>query len=518
MTGLFFPFLFWLGQALAGHTAGAKPLPQASLFTPVQAAEFLVRARHAEAIADPLKRCLAYPDPPGSHWDRAAVVAYCKHKFQPGIALATIKRLIRSGHAAKLDALMAHALHEQMTNPDAKGRLDKIFFDAFHAPSSALRTLLERWKHDDPDSAFALAASGYEYEQAAFKARGYDSVGNTPKGNFQAMHTLSDLANTDLKKAVALNPALTPAWSAMIELGGMDRGYEYAYSAAQKALAVQPDNYSIYSGLIWLAQPNWFGSIADMKRIAKAAQKYAGSNPRLKMLIPLADFYRVDNCDCKTAVQLRGYAAVLQNAVGADTLEDAGDTASDAHNAPMTAIYLSEVLRFNPGADDDRRDRANALARLYFSSWAVADANRVVRDSPGDVDAIQERGRVYLTVGDLARARRDFRRATRLSPKDWWAWGRLGVIDVSLKRWNDAWKIANKLVRDDPVHSNGWTLRAAVQLKQPRPGLQKTADELEARFGSDPDIKRYVAFLRSRPGKPKIHGVISGNVTAHGKH
>lgn len=58
------------------------------LFTRDEANAFLDAAKKAEAIRDPLQRCLAYPDPPRSHWSHDAVDAYCVPPSGGGIGVS----------------------------------------------------------------------------------------------------------------------------------------------------------------------------------------------------------------------------------------------------------------------------------------------------------------------------------------------------------------------------------------------------------------------------------------------
>ncbi|HJP98006.1 MAG TPA: DUF4034 domain-containing protein [Rhodanobacteraceae bacterium] len=488
--------LLWMGQILGGHAPGGADLPQASLFTRAQANTFLLAAMHAEAIKDPLRRCLAYPDPPGSHWDRDAVEAYCEYRHQPVISLAQVRQYIRCGHAAELDHLLAQALRRQLNDPGARAPLDRIFQADFRDASPALRKLLNEWKRESPDSAFAFAASGLAYNEAAFDARGSDELDNTPRENITAMDTLSALADTDLKKAVSLNPKVMPAWSAMANLGGFDKGYEYADAAVRRGLAIEPDNYQIYSTLIWLEQPNWYGSLADMQSMTRSALQHAKRNPTLKMLIPLKDFYRIDHCHCDEATQLPAYEAALKHLAGVYQLKDAADTAVDVHNSPVAAIYTSEVLRFDPDLVNTRIDRMYALTDLGFTPWAEREGDALIAGSPGNEYAVKARGWAYLMEGDLAHARQDFQRATKLAPKDMWAWSKLGGIYLVQRQWNDAWDVSRRLIREDPRHVDGWLLRAAIEEHQPRTGLRSTTDYLALQFGKNPRVASYVAHLR----------------------
>lgn len=494
---LFINLLLWVGQMLAGQNAGTVDLPHGKVFTRDQANSFLVAAMQAETIKDPLQRCLAYPDPPGSHWDRAAVMAYCKYRHQPVISIGQVRHYIRAGRAAELNRLLAQALHEQLSDPAARAPLDRIFYADFDDASPSLRKLLDEWKRQTPRSAFAYAASGLAYRSAAFAARGSDYLSNTPKENIDAMDTLSALADTDLQKAVALDPKVMPAWSAMVNLGGFDKGYEYAESAARRGLAIQPDNYEIYSMLIWVEQPNWYGSLADMQSVTQDALKQVARNPTLKMLVPLKDFYRIDQCHCDEAIQVPAYVAALDQLAGTYQIKDAADAAFDVNDFPTAAIYYSEFLRFNPGVTDARLNRMYALTDLGFTPWAVREGNDLIANSPRNEYAVKARGWAYLAEGDSPHARRDFERATTLAPADMWAWSKLGGVYVAEHQWNKAWGVANLLVRKDPKHADGWMLRADIQIWQPRPGLAATADYLALRYPKEKGIQLEVEFMRT---------------------
>ncbi len=69
-------------QLQAERQPAPVPLPSHK-FTRAQGYAFIEAMKKAEAIADPLQRCLAYPDPPDSHWSRDTVVAYCHYRLQP---------------------------------------------------------------------------------------------------------------------------------------------------------------------------------------------------------------------------------------------------------------------------------------------------------------------------------------------------------------------------------------------------------------------------------------------------
>jgi tetratricopeptide (TPR) repeat protein len=274
-------------------------------------------------------------------------------------------------------------------------------------------------------------------------------------------------------------------------------GKGYALSAVRRGLAVEPGNFAIYDTLMWLEQPSWYGSLAKMDLVASMASKHATQDPILKLLLVKKDFYRIDHCNCDASVELSAYTAVLENVATARELLDAGQSAFDAGEAPMSAVYFSEALRFDPNLHDARINRMYDLVEFDYTKWALEEGNRLLAKSPDDESAVKARGWAYLVMNDLPHAEDDFQTATRLAPDDMWAWGKLGSIYVNRKQWDKAWRVSDQFVQKYPKHLDGWVMRAFIEEHQPRPGLRKTADYIEANFGKDPNAKGYVAHLRT---------------------
>ncbi|HEX6613647.1 MAG TPA: DUF4034 domain-containing protein [Rhodanobacteraceae bacterium] len=476
------------------------PLPKGRMFTRVETNAFLDAARRAEDIADPLQRCLAYPDPPGSHWDHDAVVAYCRFRFQPIISLADIKRMVQAGRARELDRMFDDALHAQMTDPDARGRLDRIFSVDFEKPAFDTRSILDAWKRQSPDSAYAYAASGYEYEQMAFAARGHDYISKTPQSSLDAMDRLAAQADVDLRRALALNPKITPAYGAMISLGAMSFGEHYALGAVRRGLAQDPGNFALYGGWMWVEQPNWYGSLDAMGAVAADAQKHVDRNPLLRQLASSRDFYRIQWCKCAPDVQLSAYMAMLDKPAGEKMLNDAALAAKDAGKPQARAIYFSEALRFNPELRDSRLARIYDLVEFDRIHWAVEEASRLIAASPDDELPVKARAWAYLVGNDLPHARQDFETAARLDPSDGWVQVQLAGLYMGEKQWGRAWDIANRMIARTPQDMAGWSVRAQIQLLEPRPGLKETTDYLESHFYSDKKnlkFNAYIAHLRT---------------------
>lgn len=481
----------------ARHVA-SPPLPAAKArqFTRDETYAFLAAAKQAEAIKDPLQRCLAYPDPPGSHWSKDAVAAYCRYRLQSAITFAEAQKLIQDGHAAELDRRLAAALHAQQADADARGLLDRIYQQDFDNGSFDIRPTLDAWKRDSPDSAFAWAASGTAYVAMAFDARGGAFMKDTPDSSVDSMGKLLTQADNDLRRAIALNPQVTPAHVALINAGGLGYGRAYTDEAIRSALAAAPDDYAIYNMAMWTRQPKWGGSLAAMDQLAAQAQTHA--NPLMKLLLSERPYYEVANCDCAQDVELAAYPAALDQLTNSTYLAKAGYAANGSHNGAVSAIYLSEAQRFAPDRVDARIHRTYALVDFDEADWAVADVSHLLAASPHDTDALNARAYAYEMQGDYAHAEQDHRALLAIDPNDTSALARLGGLLVySTHDWDEGWDVASRLIKAQPKNPYGWMLRASIQEKQPRAGLSDTVDYFEAHFSSDPQLRKIATQMRS---------------------
>jgi len=467
------------------------------LFTNAEVYAFLAAAKHAETIKDPLQRCLAYPDPPGSHWTPAAVNAYCHYRTQQLMPFAELQALIQNGQAAEADRRFAQMLDAQSTQPDARGLLDRTFDQDFDG-SFDVREVLDAWKRASPKSAFAYAASGFAYERMAFKARGSGYMQDTPYSNVESMDRLLQQANADLRQAIALNPQITPVYTAMISVGGLSLGDAYAMDAGRRGLAVEPANLSIYNALMWLAQPKWGGSLQAMHNIAANAQTHLGESPLMALELSKEPAYdKLDNCDCHTAAQLATYPAMFDQVSTTQQMMYAAYAAELSHHMELSVVYFSEALRFDPDLPDVRLHRIYDLNNFDESQWAVDEANSMVQAAPQDEDPIKARAYSYEMLGDYRHAEQDMRAAQSINPGDEGVLMELGGMYVnSTHEWDKAWDTDNRIIQAYPNEPYGWVLRAEIQKQQPRAGLQDTIAYFAAHFDTDP--MRYKTLLQMR--------------------
>lgn len=308
-----------------------------------------------------------------------------------------------------------------------------------------------------------------------------------------------------------VNPQMLPAYAAMIRLGGYNSQPRYALAAADRALAIDPSDYLVWSRLTWLALPKWGGSIASMRKVIADSQNHAKDNPLLSLIRHQADVVAagLDDCGCNRMTDVSVYPRLFDQVIAKSWLGGAGINAEKIGRNDLAVIYLSEALRFSPEccASDYLIWRSDALTQLGNFTWAVADANRAIRDDPTDKTAWTARGLAHQLSHDDAAAEADFKQALVLVPADDYSLRQLGMLYMAKHRWEDGWNIATELIANHPDDPNGWIIRASIQKDQPRPGLDDTIHQFLSRFGDDPDpeVQVPVAQMRAQLARDSAH-------------
>lgn len=477
----------------------ARPAPKPHVFTPRELNAFLAAAASAEAITDPLKRCLAYPDPPASHWNAAVVSAYCRYRTQPIVTADQVRDLIEHGRAAELDRRLGDSLQAQLTQPEARGRLDRIFFADFNDGSLDQRYLLDAWKRASPRSAFAYAASGFAYVQMAIAARGGDYASKTPQDNMESMERLLQQADADLQQARKLEPRITPIYTAMVQAGGYGLGERYAEQALHDGLQQDPANFAIYGQYIWIAQPQWLGSLDALQHAVDQSLQHAEQNPMLRLKqSEVAGYLANIHGWSGDPLHVEDFPAVFDHAADAGSLSAAGRTAASHGQPAMAAIYLSEAVRFNSGDTSDRRQLARLAGEQNQPALVMLHAGKLLAEHPDDPELLALRGWASMQLGKVADARTDLVSALQKNPNDGFTMSLLASVYVySTHEWDKGWTLSSRLIERYPNVPDGWRLRASIQLHQPRAGLDDTLHYFILHFGNDPNQRSVVRGMRS---------------------
>lgn len=313
-------------------------------FTSGDIAGFLAARAKAEAVRDPLQRCLVYPDPPGSHWSHESVVAYCRYRLQPVIDRATLKAMLDSGRAKDVDSQLTTWMAQPQTHPEAFWRM---ISEDFVAPDEDGRQLLEAWKQKAPDSAFAYAASSFSFLQAAWVARGTASFQATPKEKIETMETLLERAGGDLRRALKIDPTLALPQAVKLETATI-LGDDASSEAVIHEVAGQAPSLPFYEALALAAQPRWGGSREAQVGLQVSIATHTTSNPLLVMVRAkiLSEQLGV-GCFCRQQKDETVYRITFDQLASRTELYAAGDNALSNGQYALAVVYLSEAARFD---------------------------------------------------------------------------------------------------------------------------------------------------------------------------
>lgn len=144
--------------------------------------EYMIRARAAERIADPLQRCLAFPDLPGNRWPEGHAAAHCRHHFgAQGPTLEELDDLVAQGELARLEQTFDRILARHFAEAEPGEEIHDTLYDQMLAGTAEIDRITAAWIGQAPESAYANLARGAYLRGAAWKARGEDIASETPR-------------------------------------------------------------------------------------------------------------------------------------------------------------------------------------------------------------------------------------------------------------------------------------------------------------------------------------------------
>jgi tetratricopeptide (TPR) repeat protein len=454
----------------------------------------------AEGLADPLQRCLHYPNLPGTHWDNATTLAYCQMRTRPTLSLAEIDALLRQGKADQVDRTFQGYLDAQQHDPQQPGAFDQAFYNAgFDEAKAGTRKIIDEWKRQSPDSAFALAASGMQYVDAAQEARGHGWSSDLADDQVSGMREQLKLARKDLDRAVDLLPAATIAYRSMIYAGALESDDDYMEQAALAGLKVDPANYGIRAQMMNQAQPKWGEVFGGEEQQRHEAQALVQKNPLLRMVAARPAVYQATCSDCNDdqSLDMRALLPAADTNVSFSDLNNLAETAYDEQ--PRLAMeFYSESLRFNPTDPDVLRWRAELMMRLGDAKGGVQSIEQIAHHYPDNHAVALQLGEIYVKAGRVKEAEQTYLSILQRDPDDEDAMAWLGDLYNHAGHQPDkAEALADTLINRNPNNPQGYIVRACNQMDHNLPGRYETIHYFIDHFGDRPEFKSQVAEMRA---------------------
>ncbi len=294
--------------------------------------DYLIKARAAERIADPLQQCLAFPGLPGIQWPAAHVVAHCRHHHaikRP--TLAEIGGRVDRGELVELEAMMDAGLQRHFSESDFGEDIHDTFEYLLRNSDAETDRVTAAWLQKAPGSAYANLARGAFYHGSAWEARGGKYVAETPDESMRRMSRFVDETIPYYERAIAINPRLIPAYTALVNLGMLDSRRALGSRAIEMAEKLDPACVELARDRMRILQPRWGGSYEQMLVYANRLSTYLDRRPQLAIYVgaPYAD--RGDRLVADDQYT-RQTAEILEIAIKAGSDEDA---LRDAANVAM---------------------------------------------------------------------------------------------------------------------------------------------------------------------------------------
>lgn len=262
-----------------------KPPAQQFKGTPAPWRDYLVATRAAQGIADPLERCLAWPDLPGQRWPAGHAEAHCRYHFSPVPSPAEVEGYLAGDRIAELGPLLdaRFAGHHREQAPDESVHL---FFAAF---STLARTgdggdadrITSRWLALSPDSAFATLARAKVLEARGWDARGGRWARETTRAQFAAMEALFGEALPLYQRAIELDPRLTDAYIGLMSIGKSGGSSGLEVRAFEQSRRVAPACAEVALNRMTTLEPKWGGSMDEMFAFARELEPLVATTPLL---------------------------------------------------------------------------------------------------------------------------------------------------------------------------------------------------------------------------------------------
>ena len=307
---------------------------------------FVAAVAKADKTKDPLQRCLHFPDPPGSHWSREGVVAYCHYMFQPMLDFTEFKRLVTSGQAKEVDARLSTFIADPATHPEAFWH---FLMENFNEADPETLALVESWKQQSPSSAFAHTAAGLQYVLAGWEIRGKKFASVTPDEKMNAMKTQIDRALGDLERANRLDPKMSATYAVMVEAGSLSGAPDYAAEAAKRGLSVAPGAFPVLSAMVMFVSDRWYGNEVLQTWLMGQVTQAATTQP-LALTIEsrvLSERARIDYQPPEEPLTWSVYRKAFDDVSNFSTLKRAADTALSNGQYDVAYVYLSEASRYD---------------------------------------------------------------------------------------------------------------------------------------------------------------------------
>lgn len=501
-------------SASAAVSQAAPPTSTAPFAAaPPELRAFFVAAKAADAIADPLARCMAFPDLPGNHWPAGLAQAHCHLAFDPAITLDVVKTHLENKDYAGLDALFQADLDKHFSKENFRETIHRDFDDFDGSPES--NRVTRQWLDHAPDSAFALAARGTHLGNEAWKERGGKWSSETRDSNMARMSLLASMAIDLLKKSVEREPRLIHSYVRLINLGMVDSRNDVLQWAFERGEALDPGCRHLTLMKMISLEPRWGGDkrYRDMTAYAAHIAPYEERRPLVANTLSVIEADQASGVFANE--QYKEKIALLKPVTLRSSFFDVYQTLGMSmaySNDPDRwgeLMYLLELYRFDEEDVKATPEVGRILSLVDEMDWAETVLAKAVKAHPDAGYAQVLFAGVAFELAHYAKAEAAYVAASKdpETRRD----GLEGLISVLQRSGKEAGarRYAGLLTTEFPQYGRGWRLLAdTVRTSDPQAMIAALEKFVETADRSDPrdaaeveNVTRWLASNKARrPG------------------
>lgn len=414
--------------------------------------------RAADKVADPLERCLEFPDVPPLQWKREFIAERCRLTALDIITVDQIDAKLAAGDSAGVDATFQDYATQDASDPKRRGILFRTFEQRFESSNPAIGNVIERWVKASPHSAYALAARGVFRMRTAAEARGTESTADTPQENFDTMERLMAVAVSDLKASLAIKPDFIVPATYLIPATARTGGSRTEIAElGRRAIAIAPDEYRAY--IFWSkeASPLWGGSRQELEEIANAAKAREDGNPLMALVAARVRYYNA----LATRRPLARDQILEILAVAPDNF--ALGNLVTLPLAPVDAALITPLVRFEPTVENYVL-AAQALQMARQPEWSQEYVTRAADLGSPTTPDLEKYAQALSASNRFDAAAALNEKMLEVNPRSAEAMSALVVLyQEHLKRHDDAVAMARRLLDAYPDSADAWTMFAYTQ-------------------------------------------------------
>jgi tetratricopeptide (TPR) repeat protein len=447
---------------------------------------YLAKARAADAIKDPIERCLGFPPFPGSQWPANLLPAHCQWAFglDEYFTLANLRTRIEAKDFAGIEEHYRALQERHFSESDFSEHIHQAFniFDSSYDAGA----LSKRWLDAAPDSPFAMTARADFYRNMGWAARGGAWAQETADEQFQRLEEFHTKAATLYVQALKLEPRLMHAYAGLedMAMNGRRLDKDAIFDAAMK---IDPACKWFLDQRMTALQPRWGGSYKQMGELEQQMLPNLARRPLLSLsrIWPYEDLrnllYAAERYE-EAAKVLKPMIAVSSSPQVYEDLAESLDASKDANRWEELA-YLVESTRFRPGDGWHARERG----RLQMLSARDAEmANRslaeAVKVDPDDYFGHYLYAASFSRLGKIDEAEREYLIAMRDKPGTGNHRDSLFELAEMMTRAHRGEKLkayAKQALAEYPVHARSWIAHAHALAIDGRTDMQPLREALE---------------------------------------